>query len=85
MSDISFSTDEIQQAFCNLYVNEASGPDHIPPYIFKNCAVSPVLKAIYSLSCLQQVLYLKTGLQLTFVQFTKKEDVMMLLTTDPFH
>jgi len=50
MPDISFSLNGMQQALCNLQVNKASGPDHIPPYILKNCAeeISLVLKIIFT-------------------------------------
>ena len=50
MPNISFSTTGIQQVLCNLQVNKASGPDHIPSYILKHCSeeISPVLKILFT-------------------------------------
>ena len=52
MPDITFSADGIQNLLANLKVNKASVPDHIPPYILKECAyeISPILQTIYTQS-----------------------------------
>ena len=87
LESVTFNEHNILFAMRKLKPKLSSGPDGLPPLLFKKLQyvlATPLALVLYLLSCSQLVLFQISGNKLLLSQFLRKEPHVMLLIIAAF-